>query len=63
MSLGSMMYAEDDSQGRLTGTLQTTPNGQQGDDDLNWLYGFGGSSQSYIRYGEDIRLPVHAEQR
>jgi len=49
MGLGSMMYAEDDSQGRLTGTLQMTPTGQQGDDDLNWLYGFGGSSQSYIR--------------
>jgi prepilin-type N-terminal cleavage/methylation domain-containing protein/prepilin-type processing-associated H-X9-DG protein len=57
MSLGSMMYAEDDSQGRLTGTLQTTPNGQQGDDDLNWLYGFGGSSQSYIRVVKTFVCP------
>ncbi len=38
MGLGSQMYAEDDSQGRLTGSLATTPNALQADDDLNWLY-------------------------
>jgi len=41
MGLASQMYAEDDSKGRLTGTLKPTPNEQQADDDLNWLYGFG----------------------
>jgi prepilin-type N-terminal cleavage/methylation domain-containing protein len=41
MGLGSQMYAEDDSKHRLTGTLKTDPNGQQGDDDMNWLHGFG----------------------
>ena len=52
MGLGSQMYAEDDSQGRLTGTLKTVPPDQpadiQADDDLNWLHGLGGSSQTYI---------------
>ncbi len=40
MSIGSMLYAEDDSKGRITGTLvpDTNPSGQQADDDLNWLY-------------------------
>ncbi len=38
MGLGSQMYAEDDSQNRLTGSLATTPNALQADDDLNWLY-------------------------
>jgi prepilin-type N-terminal cleavage/methylation domain-containing protein len=38
MGLGSQMYADDDSQGRLTGTLKATPATQQSDDDLNWLY-------------------------
>jgi len=38
MGLGSQMYADDDSQGRLTGTLKTVPSAQQSDDDLNWLY-------------------------
>ena len=38
MGLGSQMYAEDDSKGRLTGSLATTPNALQADDDLNWLY-------------------------
>src|ERR1043165_934177 len=38
MGLGSQMYAEDDSQGRLTGSLATTPVALQADDDLNWLY-------------------------
>src|ERR1035438_1396345 len=39
MGLSSQMYAEDDSQGRLTGTLKTVPQDQpadiQADDDLN----------------------------
>src|SRR5215471_19613924 len=38
MGLGSQMYAEDDSRGRLTGTLvpDSDPTGQQADDDMNW---------------------------
>jgi prepilin-type N-terminal cleavage/methylation domain-containing protein len=48
MGLGSQMYAEDDSKHRLTGTLMPDPQGQQGDDDMNWLHGFGSGSQSYI---------------
>ena len=47
MGLGSQMYAEDDSKGRLTGTLKTAPVDQQADDDMNWLYGLGG--QGYIK--------------
>src|SRR3954467_7442801 len=49
MGLGSQMYAEDDSLGRLTGTLKpdnagcnsgaTGGNAQQADDDMNWLHG------------------------
>src|SRR5882762_2909529 len=49
MGLGSQMYSEDDSLGRLTGTLAKDNSGvdgglggssaQQSDDDLNWLYG------------------------
>jgi prepilin-type N-terminal cleavage/methylation domain-containing protein/prepilin-type processing-associated H-X9-DG protein len=38
MGLGSQMYAEDDPLNRLTGSLATTPNALQADDDLNWLY-------------------------
>jgi len=58
MGLGSQMYAEDDSQGRLTGTLKKDINGvyggtgggqeQQADDDLNWLHSLGKAYQSYI---------------
>ncbi len=40
MGLGSQMYADDDSKGRLTGTLQTDPTAEQADDDMNWLHGF-----------------------
>src|SRR5436309_15652206 len=49
MGLGSQMYADDDSKGRLTGTLvpDTDPAGQMRDDDLNWLYGFGPAFSSY----------------
>jgi len=48
MGLGSQMYSEDDSLGRLTGSLKTSPTQQQADDDLNWLHGFGPTFQSYI---------------
>jgi prepilin-type N-terminal cleavage/methylation domain-containing protein len=50
MGLGSQMYAEDDSRGRLTGTLipDSNPTGQQADDDLNWLHGINKGSQVYI---------------
>jgi len=58
IGIGSQLYSEDDSKRRLTGTLMTTPNGQQGDDDLNWLYGFGGSSQSYIRSVKTFICPT-----
>jgi prepilin-type N-terminal cleavage/methylation domain-containing protein len=50
MGLGSQMYAEDDSRGRLTGTLidDSNPTGQQADDDMNWLHGINKASQVYI---------------
>src|SRR6267154_920190 len=58
MGLGSQMYAEDDSQGRLTGTLAKDNNGvyggtaggnaQQSDDDLNWLHSLGKAYQSCV---------------
>jgi len=48
MGPGSQMYAEDDSQGRLTGTLETDPVKQQADDDMNWLHGINKASQVYI---------------
>jgi prepilin-type N-terminal cleavage/methylation domain-containing protein len=38
MGLGSQMYADDDSKGRLTGSLKDSASQQQQDDDLNWLY-------------------------
>jgi prepilin-type N-terminal cleavage/methylation domain-containing protein len=49
MGLASQMYADDDSQGRLTGSLAQTPAGVESDDDLNWLYGFGPAYPSYIK--------------
>jgi prepilin-type N-terminal cleavage/methylation domain-containing protein/prepilin-type processing-associated H-X9-DG protein len=49
MSLGSQMYADDDTKGRLTGSLATTPAGVRDDDDLNWLNGFNGHGQAYIK--------------
>jgi prepilin-type N-terminal cleavage/methylation domain-containing protein/prepilin-type processing-associated H-X9-DG protein len=58
MGLGSQMYADDDSQGRLTGTLKQTPNEQQGCDDLNWLYGFGDAFTSYIRNTKTFVCPA-----
>jgi prepilin-type N-terminal cleavage/methylation domain-containing protein len=50
MGLGSQMYAEDDSKGRLTGTLKddSDPGGQEADDDMNWLHGINKASQTYI---------------
>src|SRR6266496_6009944 len=58
MGLGSQMYAEDDSKGRLTGTLAKDKDGveggigggnsQQADDDLNWLHSLGKAYQSYV---------------
>jgi prepilin-type N-terminal cleavage/methylation domain-containing protein/prepilin-type processing-associated H-X9-DG protein len=48
MGLGSQMYAEDDSKGRLTGTLSTVPNTMQADDDLNWLHGFDQGKPTYV---------------
>src|SRR5215510_5992819 len=49
MGLASQMYAEDDSQNRLTGSLETAPNLVMADDDLNWLWGFGAAFPSYIK--------------
>ena len=51
MGLGSQMYADDDSQGRLTGSLKATPKEQQSDDDLNWLY------LSYVRSVKSFICP------
>jgi prepilin-type N-terminal cleavage/methylation domain-containing protein len=54
MGLGSILYAEDDSRGWLTGsikvgaTAQQTASLQHDDDDLNWLHGFGPNYSSYI---------------
>src|SRR5262249_29152 len=60
MGLGSQMYAENDSLGRLTGSIQPEDpapncrggvgggNLQQADDDLNWLHGINQASQVYI---------------
>src|SRR5206468_12441238 len=42
MGLGSMLYAEDDSEGRLTGSLKTGAQAIHDDDDRNWLYGLHG---------------------
>jgi prepilin-type N-terminal cleavage/methylation domain-containing protein len=49
LGLGSQMYAEDDSQNRLTGSLLTTPAAQHDDDDLNWLYGIQPMSPYYVQ--------------
>lgn len=58
MALGSQMYAEDDSHGYLTGSLKTTAAGVHDDDDLNWLYGFGYSSPSYIQNLKTFTCPA-----
>ena len=58
MGLGSQMYADDDSHGFLTGSLKTTPSAIHDDDDMNWLYGFGYSSQSYIRNVKTFCCPA-----
>jgi len=38
MGTGSQMFADDQEDGRLTGSLKTTGFDIQADDDLNWLY-------------------------
>ena len=38
MGMGSQMFADDQEDGRLTGSLKATGFEQQADDDLNWLY-------------------------
>src|SRR5204863_511028 len=48
MGIGANMYADDDSKGRLTGSLKLTAAQQHDDDDMNWLHGWGFSFQSYI---------------
>jgi len=57
MGLGGQMYADDDSQGRLTGSLATVPATVMADDDMNWLYGFGQSFQSYISNAKTFVCP------
>jgi prepilin-type N-terminal cleavage/methylation domain-containing protein len=49
MGIGSHMYADDDSKGRLTGSLKVDPREAHDDDDLNWLHGFGYSFPDYIK--------------
>jgi prepilin-type N-terminal cleavage/methylation domain-containing protein/prepilin-type processing-associated H-X9-DG protein len=58
MGLGSQLYAEDDSKGRLTGSLKSTAQAIHDDDDLNWLYGLGESSQSYIKTPKTFTCPA-----
>jgi prepilin-type N-terminal cleavage/methylation domain-containing protein len=58
MSLGSQMYADDDSQKRFTGSLANTPAGVRDDDDLNWLYGFGGTGTEYIKSLKTFTCPA-----
>ncbi len=49
MGLGSQMFAEDQDDGRLTGSRKPTPFEQQADDDLNWLYpGYISTLRSFI---------------
>jgi prepilin-type N-terminal cleavage/methylation domain-containing protein/prepilin-type processing-associated H-X9-DG protein len=52
MGLGSQMYADDDSKGRLTGSIQTSPQALQADDDLNWLY------LSYVKGVKSFTCPT-----
>jgi prepilin-type processing-associated H-X9-DG protein len=49
MALGSQLYADEDSAHRLTGSLKTTAAGVRDDDDLNWLNGFNGHGQAFIK--------------
>ena len=58
MALASQMYADEDSHGYLTGSLKTTPSAIHDDDDLNWLYGFGYSSPSYIKNLKTFTCPA-----
>jgi prepilin-type N-terminal cleavage/methylation domain-containing protein/prepilin-type processing-associated H-X9-DG protein len=57
MGLGSQLYAEDDSKGRLTGSLKATDSAIHDDDDLNWLYGYGASFPSYIQNAKTFTCP------
>jgi hypothetical protein len=52
------MYADDDSKKRVTGSLAATPAGVRDDDDLNWLYGFGGSGVTYIKSLKSFTCPA-----
>src|SRR5574341_709592 len=58
MSLGSQLYADDDSRKRLAGSLKTTPGAAHDDDDLNWLYGFGYSFPSYVSNVKTFTCPA-----
>lgn len=60
MGLGSQMYADDDSKGRLTGSLkpESNPGAIHDDDDLNWLHGFGYSYPTYIRNTRTFTCPA-----
>src|SRR5438876_3536 len=57
MGLASQMYSEDDSKGRLTGSLETTSAAVMADDDLNWLWGFGAAFPSYIKNAKTFVCP------
>jgi prepilin-type N-terminal cleavage/methylation domain-containing protein/prepilin-type processing-associated H-X9-DG protein len=57
MALGSQMYADDDSRGRLTGSLAAPGGALRDDDALNWLYGFGGTGQAYIKSTKTFVCP------
>jgi prepilin-type N-terminal cleavage/methylation domain-containing protein len=49
MGLATQMYADDDSQSRLTGSWATTTAAVMADDDMSYLYGYGAAYPSYIK--------------
>ncbi len=55
MSLGSQMYADDDSKHRMTGSLVVNV---KDDDDLNWLHGFDDPSVALIKNLKSFVCPA-----
>ncbi len=54
MGMGSQLFALEDAEGRLTGSLYK-PNTTTPEDDLNWLFGYGPSRARYI---QDLKTAV-----
>src|SRR5258708_35413959 len=61
MGGGSQMYAQDDSQSRLTGTLETSPAAPPGGDDGNLLHCFGPGLRGYISNTQNFFVPRHSK--